>query len=127
MKRTAAILASAALALSLAACGSSSSSDSSSSAAPVESSAPAASTAPSTESSELVETPDRQTLIDELRADGESSGATTEQIDCVINAIESLDAGELQSIKDGTPSAETQEVMTAASATCLPSASPAAS
>ncbi len=127
MKRTAAIFASVALTLTLAACGSSSSSDTSSSVAPVESSAPAASTAPSAESSELVETPDRQTLIDELRADGEASGATAEQIDCVINAIESLDAGELQTIKDGTPSAETQEVMTAASTQCLPAPSPAAS
>lgn len=120
MKRTAAIIASVALTLTLAACGSSSS-DGTTSAAPDTSSAP------STDSSALVETPDRQTLIDELRADGEASGATAEQIDCVINAIESLDAGQLQSIKDGTPSADTQEVMTAASETCLPSASPAAS
>ena len=113
MKRTAVVLASIALTLTLAACGSSSS-DSSTSAA--------ASAQPST--GELVETPDRETLIAELRADGESSGASQEEIDCIVGAIDELDAGELQSIKDGTPSAETQEVMVAASALCQTSAAP---
>ncbi len=113
MKRIAAVIASIALTLTLAACGSSSS-DSSTSAE--------ASAQPS--GSELVETPDRETLIAELRADGEASGASQEEIDCIVGAIEELDAGELQSIKDGAPSPETQEVMVAASALCQNSAEP---
>jgi len=113
-----------ALALTLAACGSSS--DDNSSSAPA--STPASAAASAAASGESV-TPDRQTLIDEIRADGEASGAPAEQIDCVIDAIDALDAEQLQSIKDGTPNEETQQVMAAASAKCLPSsaASPAAS
>lgn len=107
MKRTAAIIASAALALTLAACGGSSS-DSSTSSAP------------------LV-TPERLALIDELRADGEASGASAEEISCVIQAIEQLGVAELESVKNGTQTAETQAVMTAASEKCLAVASPAAS
>ena len=120
MKRTLVLTMGLALALTLAAC-SSNNSDSTSSASPLTTAAPtdtSASTAPN-----------REELIAELRADGEKNGAPTEQIDCVVDAISSLTAEQLQSVKDGTPDAATQSVMTAASDKCIPSesASPAAS
>jgi len=107
MKRTAAILASAALALSLAACGGSSSDDS--------------------PSSDPLVSPERLALIDEMRAEGEASGASAEEISCVIQAIEQLSVADLESVKNGTQTEETQAVMTAASEKCLAVASPAAS
>lgn len=116
MNRTLAVTLGLALTLTLAACGSNSSDSDSSP-------APAASTVDSGA------TPDRDALIAELRADGEANGATPEQIECVVNALEPLDAAQLQSIKDGTPDADTLAVQTEASDECIPSdaASPEAS
>lgn len=122
MKRTTALIASVALALSLAACGSSS--DSSTSSAPAVSSSPGVAVESSAGS--VAPIPDRQTLIDKIRADGMSSGFSTEQVDCIIDAISPLDASQLQAGLDGTPDAATEIIMGAASEKCL-TASPAAS
>ncbi len=108
MKRTLVVTMGLALALTLAGC--SGSSDSNTTPAP---SASAAAT-------DAGATPDRDALIAELRADGEANGASAEEIDCVVNALESLDATQLQSMKDGSPDADTQSVMDAASKECLP-------
>ena len=110
MKRILAVTTGIALALTLAACSSNSDSDASASPTPVVSDSASA--------------PDRDALIAELRADGEANGAPAEQIDCVIEAIDSLGAEELQSVKDGTPDEDTQAVMAAASEKCIPSESP---
>ena len=120
MKRTLVLTMGLALALTLAAC-SSNNSDSSSSPSPVTSAAPTDTSASAA--------PNRDELIAELRADGEKNGAPAEQINCVVDAISSLTAEQLQSVKDGTPDTDTQAVMTAASTKCIPSetASPAAS
>ncbi len=116
MKRTLALTIGVVLALSLAAC---SSDNSDSNPSPV--------TSESATTAGVV--PDRDALIAELRADGEANGAPTEQIDCVVDAIASLDAAQLQSIKDGTQDEDVSAVMQAASKKCIPSdsASPAPS
>jgi len=108
VKRTLVVTMGVALALTLAGCSGSSDSDTT----------PAPSiSAMATDASAA---PDREALIAELRADGEANGASAEEIDCVVNALESLDADQLQSMKDGTPDADTQTVMDAASEECLP-------
>ena len=91
MKRTSALIAGLALALSLAACGGSGGGGDDK----------------------------KSALLDELRKDALSSGATQEQVDCVIAAIDDLSAEQLQSLKDDSPSAETQAAVGAAFGACV--------
>lgn len=47
------------------------------------------------------------------------SGATPEELDCVMGALEGLDDAALQSILDDSASDETQQQVAAAAAECI--------
>lgn len=61
----------------------------------------------------------RDQIIEQLRQEAMDSGATTEELDCVMGALDGLDDAALMSILEDTASEETQQQIAAASAECV--------
>jgi len=61
----------------------------------------------------------RDQIIEQLRQEAMDSGATPEELDCVMGALEGLDDAALQSILDDSASDETQQQVAAAAAECI--------
>lgn len=62
---------------------------------------------------------DRDQLIEQLRQEATDSGATTEELDCVMSALDELDDAALVSILEDNASPETEEQIGLAMADCM--------
>lgn len=61
----------------------------------------------------------RDQIIEQLRQEAMDSGATTEELDCVMGALDGLDDAALMSILEDTASDEIQQQVAAAAAECV--------
>ncbi len=64
--------------------------------------------------------PEKDSVLGELRKQVEDSGASQEYVDCIIDGISGLGVVELESIRDDTATEQTNAVVDAVLDTCIP-------